>query len=113
MFLAIASAWPRSSAPVRLAVALGVHHPVVARVTIPGFLAHFLTDHGDRFLLEAPEATNHRRIVAERPIPMDFVKIGNQGVDKVEGARPIRVAGELITIPGARFLVVLLVLFFF
>src|SRR5579864_4598875 len=51
--------------------------------------------------VEAREAADDRRVVAECAVSMQFGKIGAEQADEVECVRPLRMAGELRALPGA------------
>ena len=52
--------------------------------------------------MEAREAANDRGVVSITTIPMDFNKVFEQSLDKVQRMRPLRMPGELNSLKRRR-----------
>ena len=108
---AIASDWPRSSAPrpgyapgvsirvmtgrvellgelhqpERLAVALGVRHAEVALQVLLGVAALLVADHHHRLAVEPRPAADDGGVVAVEPVAVQLDEVGEDGAEVVEG----------------------------
>jgi hypothetical protein len=60
-----------------------------------------MSDHEHGSAVEAREAADDRRIVAECTVSMQFGEIGAEQADEVECVRPLWMTGELRALPGA------------
>src|SRR5262249_18566610 len=85
--------------PLRLAVALGAGHAEVAVEVLLGVAALLLAEHDQRAAVEAGEAADDRRVVAEAAIAAEFDEVGEDLADVVEGVGTIGVLGELELLP--------------
>ena len=86
----------------RLAVTFGVTHTEIAMQLLLRIAALLLADHHQWATLEARQAADHRRVVGEAPVTVQFHEIGAEHLDPVQRIRPLRMAGEQHMGPGVR-----------
>jgi hypothetical protein len=85
--------------PHRLPVSLRIRHPEVAVRPLTDVAALLVADERDRPALEAAEARDERRIVAERAVAVQLDEVVENALDVIEGVRPVLVARELDRLP--------------
>src|SRR5262249_22712190 len=83
----------------RLAVALRLCHPEVARDLLLRVPSLLVADDRDRTVLVEREAADERGIVAVAAVAVDFSPLCEQGLDVVEGVRTVRVARDERLLP--------------
>ncbi len=83
----------------RLAVSLGIGHPEVALNVLLGRRPLLLADDHDRPAAELGDATDDRRVIAERAVSMQLLKALEDAVDDVERVRARDVPRELDRLP--------------
>ena len=81
--------------PHRLAVALGVGHAEVAPDVLVRVGALLLADDDDPTPVEARQADDHRRVIAEQAVAVELDEVVGDAVDELERPRPPQVARKL------------------
>src|SRR5262249_52260123 len=82
-----------------LAIPFGVRHPEVARDVMAGVAALLMPDHPHRRSLEAREAAHDGLVVAVDAVAVELHEVLEEQADEIEGVRPLRVAGDLRSLP--------------
>src|SRR6267378_4034563 len=85
-----------------LAVPLGVRHAEVAKDVLLGRRALLLSDDHDRTSVELGDASDDRRVVAERAIAVQLLKVFERAADDVERMRARDVSRRLHGLPRRR-----------
>ena len=84
----------------RLAVALGLGHPEVAADLLLGVAPLLVADHHAGLAVEARQAADDGGVIGEMAIAVQFLELGEDLGAIVQGLRALRVAGDLIDLPG-------------
>ncbi len=116
----MASAWPRSSAPMpgyapgvsmkqmmgrpnlraefhypqRLAIALRIGHAEIAEQFLLGVAALLVSDDDDGAIFELRKACDHGGVIRKAAVAMQLQKICAEHLDVIEGIRPLWMAGQ-------------------
>jgi hypothetical protein len=85
-----------------LAIALGVRHAEVPGDLLPGVPPLLVSDEDDRAALEAREAGDDGRVVAEAAVAVHLGELVEEQPAPVARVRPLGVAGELGALPGGQ-----------
>ena len=83
-----------------LAVALRLRHAEIAVELLFGVAAFLLADQHDGLAVEPAHAADDGRIVAEKAVAVDLLKVGQDALNVVERVRPLGMARVLDSLPG-------------
>ena len=86
--------------PEGLAVAFGVHLAEVPVDPLAGRPAFLLADDGHGLAFVEGEAGDEGRVVGEPAVAVDLHEILHQGVDVIQGVRPLGMPGDLDDLGG-------------
>ena len=84
-----------------LAVAFGLGHAEVPIELLLGIAAFLFADQQHGLAVEPAHAANDGRIVAEKAVAVDFLKVGQNALDVVERVRALGMARVLDALPGS------------
>jgi len=85
-----------------LAVAFGTRHAEVATDFLTHFTAFLVTDHHHWLVVQASDTAHNGGVVGEVTVAVQFIELGEDVLDVVQGVRTARVAGQTRDLPAGQ-----------
>ena len=84
----------------RLAIAFGMGGTEIAQDVFLGVAALLRADDHDAVFAQFGKAADHGAVFGKQPVAVQFLKIGESGLDVIQRVGPLGMAGQLDALPG-------------